>query len=59
MIITALFFLFILVLISINYFHLITAVKSYKGDLLMHQQTLPQFIKKEYRALITRVVYLN
>lgn len=59
MIITALFFLFILVLISINYFHLITAVKSYKGDLLMHQQTLPQFIKKEYRALITRIVYLN
>lgn len=59
MIITALFFLFILVLISINYFHLITAVKSYKGDLLMHQQTLPQFIKKEYRALITRTVYLN
>lgn len=59
MIITSLFFLLILVLISINYFHLITAVKSYKGDLLMQQQTLPQFIKKEYRGLITRTVYLN
>lgn len=59
MIITALFFAIVLIVVGINYFHLVTSVKSYKGDLLMKHQTLPQFIKKGYCSLVTRLVYLN
>ncbi|ATG97330.1 MSC_0882 family membrane protein [Mesoplasma lactucae] len=43
----------------VHYIHLINSVKSYKGDLLMNNNTMPYFIIQDYRSLVARVVYTN
>lgn len=43
----------------IDYSHIRIAVKKYRGDVLMGVEEIPYFLIRNYKALISRPIYLN
>lgn len=59
MIIMAVFGLLFFLWGFIDYRHLAIDVKHYKGDILMGHERVPYFILRNYKALLSRPIYLN
>lgn len=49
----------IFILAMIEYFNLLTNVRSYKGDILANRGGTPYFLIKSYKSLVARVIYAN
>ncbi|WP_051636037.1 MSC_0882 family membrane protein [Mesoplasma photuris] len=49
----------ILALAMIDFSHIVKDVKKYKSDLIMGVETIPYFIRRNYKSLITRPIYTN